>query len=84
MTPTKLETLGQALLIVANDLVSDDGIAQAAINEAGNRLLQMAVDLAIILPALPAPDVLCARWNQRDSRMIAMTHAKLASLLITA
>lgn len=53
MKRTKLDTLGRAMLVLSGDIVSDDGVASAAILEAGQRLLQLHADLAVILPTLP-------------------------------
>lgn len=38
---TDTQTLGKAMLILSEDIVSDDGIASAAILEAGHRLLEL-------------------------------------------
>jgi hypothetical protein len=41
MTPTKTETLIDALRILARDIQSDDGVANAAIAEAADRMRTM-------------------------------------------
>lgn len=56
MTPPRSSTatLIAALRILARDIRSDDGIANAAIDEAADRLEQMRADLAVVLPAISA------------------------------
>lgn len=53
-TPTRLDVLGKAMVALSADVRSDDGIASAAILEAGQRLLQLQADLAVVLPLLAA------------------------------
>lgn len=52
MTRSSTATLIAALRILARDIDSDDGVANAAIAEAADRLEELRRDVAIVLPAI--------------------------------
>lgn len=78
MRPTRLETLGNAMVALSGDVVSDDGVASAAILEAGQRLLQLHADLALVLPELGLA-ALMANRRTKAGRAFRAAHDRLAA-----
>lgn len=76
MKRTKLETLGRAMLVLSGDIVSDDGVASSAILEAGQRLLQIRADLALVMPLL-CNAALVASQRTKAGRAFLAAHDRL-------
>ena len=78
MRPTRIDTLAQAMLVLSGDVVSDDGVASSAILEAGQRLLQLHADIAVVLPYLGRV-ALAANRRSRAGRALRAAHDRLAA-----
>ena len=78
MRPTRLDILGRAMVLLSADVMSEDGVAAAAILEAGQRLLQIHADLAVAMPYL-GQAALMANRRSRFGQAFRAAHDRLAA-----
>lgn len=78
MRPTRLDILGQAMVMLSADVMSEDGIASAVILEAGQRMLQLHADLAVVLPLLGGVAMRTSR-RTKAGRAFRAAHDRLAA-----
>lgn len=73
MTPPRSSTatLVAALRVLERDIVSADGVANAVIDEAAERLQQLHADIATVLPAIGAAAAKASRRTEAGKRFRA-------------
>lgn len=74
MRATHIDTLGAAMVILSGDISSPDGVAEAAVLEAGQRLQKIAVDLAVVQPMLAL-----AAGSEKTDRRVRAACSRLAA-----